>query len=226
MRPLPGDVLRLPPRFPGPDLLPGLPCSWVPSTGRDGAANARHQSSDEGRRDHRDHVRAWRRRGLELLRASVTDTGPQKLASSAKWAEPTAPIPPISAGPASGGEGEDDDQVHGDVVPFSGAQPYPRDDRDRRDHASGAARNGPSPASARSAEPPGRPGSVARPGSPRCCLCGRVGRYLLLQSDRRIRLRSSTASITRSRWSSDGPAPGAANGSSGSVTFEIYVNSA
>jgi hypothetical protein len=89
MRPLPGDVLRLSPRFSRPDLLPRLPrFGGAPRARR--AANARHQRSEEGRRDHRDHVRAWRRRIADRARTSVTDTGPQKLASSAKWAAPTA----------------------------------------------------------------------------------------------------------------------------------------
>ena len=86
------------------------------------AANARHQQSDEGRLDHRDQNRAWRRRCAERDRTRVTDTGIRKVACGSKWLAPPGPTPSISDGLATGSESDDHERIHGDPVPVGGAE--------------------------------------------------------------------------------------------------------
>jgi len=69
------------------DFRGQLYCSDCQDAGRARArraANARHQRSEEGRLDHRDHVRAWRRRRAQTEWVTVTDMGIEKIAFASK----------------------------------------------------------------------------------------------------------------------------------------------
>jgi hypothetical protein len=60
-------------------------------------AKKKHRSSEEGRLDHRDHVRSWRER---LAAGSVRDTSTAKLEVGGKMISQTTPAKPILGVPA------------------------------------------------------------------------------------------------------------------------------
>ncbi len=155
------------------------------------AANARPRRSEEGRLDHRDHVRAWRLRRATAGRASVTDTGIDKFAFRSKSQGPSGPTPPISDGRATAGGSDDDERIHGDHVLLDGAQPDLGDVGGGRADACGAAPATAGPERPGSAVTLGSPGLVARSLPARCCVCGRSGRYIFIRAHRRDRQSSA-----------------------------------
>lgn len=72
-------------------------------------AKRRHQQSDEGRADHREHQAAYRAR----LRAGVTDLGSEDLAHSPTVSVPAAArVSEVEPPQVAGGSHDDDDERH------------------------------------------------------------------------------------------------------------------
>ena len=146
-------------------------------------ANARHQRSPEGRADHRDRMRLSRAR----QRARVTDKGIEKLAFVAPLVPPHDPVVTIPVTPATGGEGNQDEQVHCDaVVECEPDSPAAAGRPGRIDEGCPAA--GPPAAAAPGSEHPARGDvAVARHPAARCAVCGRSGGLVLPRPRRRSR---------------------------------------
>ena len=66
-------------------------CSGERRTASKRRARARHQASPLGRKDHRDHQRAYRARQKQL-RASVTDQGSREVDAATKVSMPAQPL--------------------------------------------------------------------------------------------------------------------------------------
>ena len=171
------------------------------------AANARHQKSEEGRLDHRDHVRAWRQRLAQAAPAPVTDMGIEKFAFASKSVSPTAPSSSISDGLVTVGGSNDHERVHRDDVLLGRPQPDSGNGGDGRDLAGGAASTPTSAAHARSLVVSGILGLVAGPKSPCCCVCGRSGRYIVVRADRRLRDAPARRLLSRRGGGAQAPPP-------------------
>src|SRR5262245_34844586 len=146
-------------------------------------ANAKHQRSEEGRRDHAEHQRALVTRKRAEAQA-VTDVGRQKVAPHAEWSAPDDP--PLLATSKAAVDGEaDTDEIHGSHGAVGDADPRALEPRDRRAAASNLAATlgGTSPASSTGVA--GGIVAVAGREAPRCIVCGRPGSRVLPRPDRR-----------------------------------------
>ena len=149
------------------------------------AARARHQASELGRLDHRDHQRAYRAR-LRLVTASVTDQGSPRPPASRKVAAPAvaAPIPGVadpggrSANHERCDHGGDRRHLRRDAA--AGDAPPARGD----DGAAGGAIVRPS---LDAGVATGKPGAGLAATAPRCAVCGVESAFIRLTTHRRSR---------------------------------------
>jgi len=146
-------------------------------------ANAKHQRSEEGRRDHAEHQRTLVTRKRAEAQA-VTDVSRQKVAPRAEWPAPGDPPMLTTSKVAADGEA-DADEIHGRDGPIGDTDPRAREPRDRRALAGDLA------ATLGDTLPGSGVGvaagivAVARREAPRCIVCGRAGGRVLPRPDRR-----------------------------------------
>src|SRR5262245_18578383 len=93
-------------------------------------ANAKHQRSEEGRRDHAEHQRALATRKQAGAQA-VTDASRQKVALRAEWSAPDDPPTLTTSKVAADGEA-DADEIHGGHGPVGDTDSRALEPRDGR----------------------------------------------------------------------------------------------
>src|SRR6185436_5900192 len=84
-------------------------------------ANAKHQRSEEGRRDHAEHQRALVTR-KQAEAQEVTDVSRQKVATGDEWSAPDDPLLLTTSKGAADGKA-DADEIHGSHGPVGDADP-------------------------------------------------------------------------------------------------------
>jgi len=146
-------------------------------------ANAKHQRSEEGRRDHAEHQRALVTRKRAEAQA-VTDASRQKVAFRAEWSAPDDPPMLTTSKVAADGEA-DADEIHGRDGPVGDTDPRAREPRDRRALAGDLAATLGDTLSGSGVGVSAGIVAVARREAPRCIVCGRAGGRVLPRPDRR-----------------------------------------
>src|SRR5262245_45248868 len=146
-------------------------------------ANAKHQRSEEGRRDHAEQQRTLVTRKRAEAQA-VTDVSRQKVAPRAEWSPSDGPTMLTTGKVAADGE-VGADEIHGSDGSVGDADSSALESWDRRATARDLAAT-----LGRASLASGRGVSrgivaVARRQSPRCVVCGRAGRRVLPRPDRR-----------------------------------------
>ena len=152
-------------------------------------ARARHQGSEEGRLDHRDHQRAYRARQAHR----VMDLGIGKFDSRLDCVPREEPTAPITGADTALPERQTYGQVHTETPALGEGDVVAADVRPDQATASNTSNTTdgvqPEPAAASSGSTPREP--VTLPGHPlaRCIVCGRAGNFILPGPHRRARAR-------------------------------------
>lgn len=141
------------------------------------AANARHQRSTDGRADHRDRNRAWRKR--KSAATCVTDKGSKKLACVAPLPTPDRLPVAMEVAVQSDGAGKNDEAIQVDSV--DGAKPHAAVvvGRDGRDPQSGSTARYVATTPPRDDDNDRGLVDVVGCKAVCCCVCGRAGRLTL-----------------------------------------------